>query len=355
MSVSALFVSDLHLNGYNTLFPEAPDPDDFVFNVLEQVMHYARNNGICNIIMPGDIFHEPEPTDEAKIKLMRFFAKYSEYHFWIIPGNHDYSYEGMLSINMLKFLSDELKLFSNVKYFDSPTHTNIDGVPFTFLPWPHHVVENENPHFVVAHIDANGAYRPNGKLIKNLKYELAKQHTWFIGHIHMYQRLKNIYYVGNILQKDFGEKPLKGFVHALFFMNGTWQCKTKFVPVYTPFELHTLIANDHDELMSLKFHEDRNKIFRYKLKYHKDIVLPPSWLARHPEIIKPEPFSSTTQLNYDREYDTTIVTTEFNIFEDFGNWLGEREVEEVVAVGSEDILKDIFKEQGITVENASMV
>ncbi len=349
--VQALFVSDFHLDGYNTLFPEQDDPNDFVFNVLEQVMVYARDNGVKNIIVPGDVFHVPEPTDEAKIKLMRFFKRHHIYSFWIVPGNHDYSHEGVLSLNMLQFLADELYLFPNVKYFHEPTHVSVEGVPFTFLPWPHVHVAVTDPHYVVAHVDMNGARRPNGKIISGVKHEPAAQHLWFVGHVHEYQKLgKNVIYVGNILQKDFGEKPTKGFVHAIFTKRDVrWAVQTKFVPVYTPFELHTLVANDHDELMALKFQTDRKKIFRYRLQYHKDIVLPPSWLAKHPEIIKPEPFSSTKQLNYDRSANEAALTTELDLSTDLDEWLIQREVDENDRGVAQSILRDIMAENGITI------
>lgn len=350
--VEAIFVSDFHLNGYTTLFPEQDDSDDFVFNVLEQVMKYAKDYGVKNIIVPGDVFDSPEPTDEAKIKLMRFFKQHHLFMFYIIPGNHDFSHEGLMSMNMLQFLADELYLFQNVKYFDKPTFASVDGVPFTFLPWPHVHVENTAPHFVVAHIDVNGAKRVNGKTVTGKKVQPDERHMWFIGHIHMTQKVgKNIFYTGNILQKNFGEPPSKGFVHATFTQKGSrWACVPRFIPVHTPYELHTLVANNHDELMALEFKTDRRKIFRYRLQYHKDIVLPPSWLARHPEIIKPEPFSSTTQLNYDQAANAATLTTEFDLKGDLDNWLKERDVSDDHRKGALHILQDIMTENQISVE-----
>ena len=59
-----LFVGDIHFEGIESYFPE--NHVELITSTLKQIWQYARENGVENVIIGGDVFDNPYPNDETK-------------------------------------------------------------------------------------------------------------------------------------------------------------------------------------------------------------------------------------------------------------------------------------------------
>jgi DNA repair exonuclease SbcCD nuclease subunit len=287
-----IFIPDLHLNAFSNLFPELDDSNVLVYEACQQPIKYARYHGIKNLIVLGDVFDDPDPDQNAICAWQTFFNSLQDFNTYLIPGNHDYSNNGQISLRVNDFINSNYKV-SNSRLFMKPTEIKIDGVPFCFFPWPHYKKSKfgfEGPSVNIAHIEIAGMLRDNGNLIKEGIKLNTKQDYWVIGHLHQYQKSKNnrVVYPGTLFQKTFGEKLPKGFLHSKFwYKNGVLKVKHKWVAMQPPFELINLRIEKPEDLKLILPQVNTRPILRYKLFIKKNTVaLPPNFLHANPHVIK---------------------------------------------------------------------
>jgi hypothetical protein len=129
------------------------------------------------------------------------------FEFHIILGNHDLFAEDPAAGHSLQIIK-EFGL-PNVRIYEEPTLTKIEGRPVKFLPWPY--VDFEKGVLNVFHNDVAGATTDSGRPISKGTESKA---IAVGGHIHTNQRVRNTYYSGTLYQTNFGESKEKFFHHV---------------------------------------------------------------------------------------------------------------------------------------------
>ena len=284
-SCEFLAIGDLHLNSMTNLFPNyAFNPNTLIYKALKIPLDYAKDEGIKYIILLGDLFDNPSPNQESQKELLEFIMKYSHLKIFAIAGNHDYSSTEEISLKMAQFstlISDKLDHF---KIITEPKLYNIQGIPFSFLPWPH-CRTLKTPSVNIAHIEVPGSTSDSGKLLKS-NYVISKKGIWYIGHLHTKQEIDNYaYYPGNLYQKNFGERLNKGFYHVKVKYDGVnLKSKHEFIAIKSPFTLHNIrIKKPKDfDLVTLP---NPNDIKQYKLFVSKDVEIPIGFLEKYPNVV----------------------------------------------------------------------
>jgi DNA repair exonuclease SbcCD nuclease subunit len=236
--MDAVVTTDWHLDVLKNIFQNDPEQGiKLQMKDIEKTFEYAIENGIKTVIVPGDIGQSDELSSLAKFYFLNLLMKYDNVlDIYIIPGNHDYNHVGVHSLKLLELLCVRNK-FNTVHLYTKPTKVTIEGEKFHFIPFPY--ANGIEGHINVAHIEPKDAKRDNGRKVTNGK-DLGDM-QWIIGHLHMYQNLKNAVLPGTLYQCNFGEKQPKGFVH-IKVRKGV--LKHKFIEIDPSFTFNTLEVED---------------------------------------------------------------------------------------------------------------
>ena len=292
-SVDVVFIGDLHIGSLTNLFPDREDSDILILESTKPALNYARENGVKTVVLLGDIYDTPYPTQEQQALFFDYLYRNRDLDFYIIPGNHDLELEaGVVSLHTADAIT-RLKLLPHVKLFLHRAEVEISGVPFTFMPWPIIKTNKKRTSINIAHVPSIGAKSDSGRVFKEgeaFKLNTAKDY-WFVGDLHQHQKSKHVVYPGTMFQKTFGEKLPKGFVFAsIKFKSNKLTVKHKFIPCEPPFTLETIKIDTLDDLKKIpKYIDDpilSPHIKRFKIILGKDMVLPPNFLVDNPHVVK---------------------------------------------------------------------
>jgi len=302
MTINLDFIAlgDVHLTGLNSLFGDVGD--DHIYYVLDQVVSFAKENGITEIVQLGDIFDHPSPTQEEIVRLTHYIIK-SGLNWHILIGNHDQVTENTdnHSSVLIKFLSQH-ELIPTLRIYDAPTEVRIGRIPFCMLPSPTIKTKpTKYPTINCSHVDVVGAVWDNGrKVTKGANFDEDILDFNLNGHIHKHQVLgasKRTVLPGMPLMKTFGDDFNKGFVYCQAKWSKTkLSVKHKFIPVNLPFKLHNLKVESLSDLTFVKEADKTKNLFKLFVKTSSDFVLPPDFLANHPNIVNHHLFKNNAEL-----------------------------------------------------------
>ena len=236
-----LFVGDIHYEGIESYFPN--NHLSLISSTLKQIWQYARENGVENVVIGGDIFENPFPKDESKKAFLKTLDK--RLNYYIILGNHDYANPQENSLNLCKYFIEDLGLMDNVKFFIQPETIEIDGVPFDMLPFPFTKPLTKENSICIGHFQVKGYLGDNGRKFNDGPV-LDDKHIWLLGHLH---RQQDRLYPGSVVQTKFGEPVNKYFFDCK--SNGK-ELKLKKVSIDTPFKLIDLVVQKLEDLDYLK-------------------------------------------------------------------------------------------------------
>jgi len=194
-------VADLHLKLWN----DKQIGDDGIplkltetLNVFEDICIYAKENGIPEINILGDINDLKNIVHaRAFVLFQQILEKYSDIHFIILHGNHDSStkIEQQSAIQLLDGLS-------NVTTIIEPTV--IDQK--TYIPHSgnlvDHIVEAEPNKIMFGHLGLSDATVASGISIRTRisSNDLKKFDLVVLGHYHNHQQVGHVYYTGSLIQ-----------------------------------------------------------------------------------------------------------------------------------------------------------
>jgi DNA repair exonuclease SbcCD nuclease subunit len=126
-------------------------------------------------------------------------------NFIVIDGNHDVSSRSGQGSSALKALDTE----QNIQVI----HTSLEDPPFYYVPWSATMVKDiknkpESCKYLVAHLGLNEAQLNSGiSIVSDIgAKDLVNYEKVFLGHYHQSQQLGNIFYIGSLIQRDWGEK-----------------------------------------------------------------------------------------------------------------------------------------------------
>jgi len=293
-----VWTGDLHILGLGFLSAYTEDPDGYIYKALDNVVSYAHEHGIKHMIIPGDVFDNPNPSQEDQKRLLNYL-KTTGLTVHMISGNHDVTKDQEHSLIMSEFYADDVK--NNVNVYVQPKLIKIDGILFAMLPWPHTQILTKKPCVNIAHITLKNSKGDTGRTIAKGDFiKVLENHHWFIGDLHTKQQYsKRVSYPGMMYSASFGEMGIKGFTHVTATeKNGTLSINEEYVITKPPFELINLQIATVEDLDKIEPY-DKKDLKLYKLKITGDIVTPPLLRVDNPHI-------------YDVEYKNgkTIVTKE---------------------------------------------
>lgn len=258
MKLKFLVVGDIHFEKLSTYLPDK-DYLTPVYRTLKQIWKYAKDNGIENIFIAGDVFDTPYPRDNAKKAFLKSLDR--DLKYYIILGNHDIATTAENSLMLCKYFVEDLGLMENVKFFFEPSVLNLNGVTFNLLPFPYKEPTIDPPAICIGHFEAKGFMSDTGKIFKE-GTSLNEKYTWILGHLH--RRQKNIY-PGSILQHSFGEPVNKYFFDCTVTDNN--EIEIEAVSINTPYKMLDIVANTIEDIKL----EPQN-IYRIYAAEHLDLA-----------------------------------------------------------------------------------
>ncbi len=207
------FIADIHLSYYSndSIVHETGLPDRLhhLQKILFQIVNYCKENKIDKIVIGGDIYHTKSLIHSvAQSILIDFIRLNSDIFFYILDGNHDMSSKSGSGVSGLKSIDKE----PNVKTFHEKQ--KIENI--LFVPWYNKMVEDiktNSEDYLITHLGLNEAQLSSGISIisdVSIKDLINRYKTVLLGHYHKPQEIITdqirVYYVGSILQLDWGEK-----------------------------------------------------------------------------------------------------------------------------------------------------
>jgi DNA repair exonuclease SbcCD nuclease subunit len=205
--------TDLHITLYN---------EKEVLYIIRQIIDVCNVKHIKQAICIGDVF---ESRKSQPLLCLKTFEKIlimfneAKIHLICLSGNHDktnyqsedsfldpfQNWPNFKLIRKYEFIDDNYGRFHFIPYFDEET---------TYLSYLNRVdYLKDGKNYLFTHIGIDGVINNDGNNVYNpVKKDLFKGFDKvFIGHFHNQSKVgKNIFYIGSIMPKDFGEDNNKG-------------------------------------------------------------------------------------------------------------------------------------------------
>ena len=222
--MKVLLTADVHLHKHK----KSDDRLQDCLKAMAWVFETAKARDIKNIIICGDLFHEKQRLDvetyQLAFKLFQNYCGEQGLNAWVLMGNHDMYHKHQWEVSSII----PLGAIPNIQVINSPCTIDVDGYPFSFLPYTENPIGDirELPSTNLAvnkilcgHLAVNGAIlnsvahtvadvpvEHDGDM---MKLEVDHFNAWdqvFLGHYHCEQRLNSkVEYIGSPLQLSYGE------------------------------------------------------------------------------------------------------------------------------------------------------
>lgn len=252
-----LFFSDLHMGVHQN----SQTWIDICLKVADFIRTEMENNGLDTIIFAGDAFHDRHEIGVNTLYAAKlFFEKLSQYHIYIIPGNHDAFLSSTVEINSVEILSN-----SNVKVFSKPTILEINEKTILLCPWKEDYAsflkDNsiQNVDMIVGHFEiVNFKMNSNkvcdhGDTADNL---FMYTNSVVTGHFHCrdlrsYDN-KYVLYLGSPYEMDFGDRGQEKGVSIISFEDLSVEfIKNEITPKHYRLLLSDILQKKYNNLQSI--------------------------------------------------------------------------------------------------------
>ncbi len=282
----AISTSDWHLQAYERYFPDGSALDRQM-NEIKKPYVYAREQGIEHVFMPGDLSDVPRMDERYLIALIAFFKSVDDHittHY--IIGNHDHLKVGRTSIDVLNSLVNH-GFLKRLKLYYQPKRIKIEGVPVTFMPFPHTKQPKDRPSLVFAHVETAGAIGDNGHPVRSSgKHNIVRVDGDYMisGHLHTRQYIKSsrTLFNGSLTQRNFGEALPKGWVEfTAQLKGGKMRVDHEFVTNTPEFTFTTVTISDKSQWEDLSTDPAR----LYRVFVDDGIVVPRNLMRDQSNII----------------------------------------------------------------------
>lgn len=203
-----IIIADIHLSAFSNekIIENIPEKLYYNMKTLENMIVYANEHNISNVIIAGDTMHTKSIIHSvAQSMLLDWIRMNRMITFNIISGNHDMSSKSGTGVSALKCLDSE----SNVRLF----HESQEYEKFYYVPWdPNKMISDikggPKNKILITHLGVTEAKLNSGiSIVSDIKLsDFNGYPVCFLGHYHKPQQIKNVWYVGSCTILDFGEK-----------------------------------------------------------------------------------------------------------------------------------------------------
>lgn len=257
-----LFFTDAHVGHYRE-FDKAGSRLNRCLDAVQYVLHWALDNGIDAIVEGGDLIDRKNMVDfTAYNKLYRMLEDYWNLTGdWLPPihclvGNHNMATYDGVETNLTP-------LAQFVRIHSEPRVVDFDECAIAFMPFRRRIeqwmedwhnlskqVQGLNkPVVCMAHQEVKGAVTGTHRYIAQGGIEPAVLPGPFdyvvFGHYHKYQQVANrSWYLGALLQQDFGEEGNPQLFWVFDTEAMTWESHTVPVPAFFTVEDPREIADE---------------------------------------------------------------------------------------------------------------
>ena len=174
-----------------------------VWNLFTEIHDVCHKNGITDICILGDFFHDRKSINIKSIELAMEIAKLLKpFQTYIIVGNHDSFYNSKIEPTSLSIFSE----YKNIHIIKEPY---IYKDEILMVPWLWNGSESyeKGIKYLFGHFAFNGFYMNNYKKCeRGLNKEMVSsfEHV-YTGHFHGYSENGNITYLGSPYQQTFND------------------------------------------------------------------------------------------------------------------------------------------------------
>jgi len=212
------YIADIHLSRYSQDKVEdesnLPERLHSIRRALIEVAEYCIANGIGYIIIGGDTLHGKSVIYAIAQELMlEYFEDYNKkIQFIVIDGNHDLSGKGEKVVSALR----PLRNVPNVDWVRFDTTLYWDSEDILFVPYSYklpQVIKENKAKILISHFGLSEGMLNSGMSIisdVSIKDLAGRYECVLLGHYHRPQEIIrpdiSIYYVGSLIQLDWGEK-----------------------------------------------------------------------------------------------------------------------------------------------------
>jgi DNA repair exonuclease SbcCD nuclease subunit len=187
----------------------------------KQFFPFLLENSITDVVCCGDVFDNRQVIDVYILQELRerFFGWFGRngVSFLTLLGNHDIVHKSSLDYNIFK--SAGLDLIENIEVYDVPTKIKIGKYSIGMLPW---IITDDEAQLGIpegidvlfCHAELRDFYVSKGVISKNgFNKDIFKSIKLVCsGHYHIKATQKNVNFLGNPYQKDWGDfQEEKGF------------------------------------------------------------------------------------------------------------------------------------------------
>lgn len=211
-----IHIADLHLGRtFNTSDPEFNHKRrEELFETFENVLKYARDKGIYNVLISGDFYEDETCTYKEIKKIVGIIEKYDEINIYIIAGNHDPLDESSWykriswpqSVNILrdendKIIIDEVAIYGlswkqKLWMLEEVPNFDVDDRYFNIIMLHGDIKDSKSNYFAI-----------NIESYLNLGFDYLA-----LGHIHKPQVYKNYAYPGSLEPMKYANNESHGFL-----------------------------------------------------------------------------------------------------------------------------------------------
>jgi DNA repair exonuclease SbcCD nuclease subunit len=199
--------SDVHIG----LYQDSPIWHDISLAFAKEVSTFYKKEGIKDIIIPGDIFHNRSEISVKTIHTAKqFFDYFKDFNIIVSAGNHDSFFKEKSEINSICIFDG----WNNITIVDNKPCVieTSNGTTVSLIPWGTPVSDIPKTDICFGHFEINTFYMntyracDKGEDSKNL---LNKSPFIISGHFHKKDHRKydkgQILYLGSPYQQNFGD------------------------------------------------------------------------------------------------------------------------------------------------------
>lgn len=181
-----------------------------ILELARWICNLYESEGIEDIIIPGDIFHNRNEISVNTLDIAKkFFEILSNFNIFILTGNHDCYYKDRSDINSISMLG----YWQNIHIIDKqPFIINHNNKTISLIPWATSIENIPKSDICFGHFEINSFHMNSHKICEhgiNSENLLDKSPMIISGHFHKRSNRKYsngvVHYLGSPYQQNFGD------------------------------------------------------------------------------------------------------------------------------------------------------